>query len=57
MTGPTAADAPLDAAWLDRAVAAQPNFARAFDLLARDAGLQASEPERLARLRRLSGIE
>jgi tetratricopeptide (TPR) repeat protein len=36
---------------------ARSNFARAHELLARDAGLQANEPERLARLRRLGGIE
>src|SRR5258706_3115187 len=36
---------------------ARPHFARAFDLLGADAGLQASEPERLARLRRLGGVE
>jgi len=37
--------------------AAQPNFARAFELLASDPGLQANEPQRLARLRRLGGID
>jgi tetratricopeptide (TPR) repeat protein len=37
--------------------AARPNFARAFELLGSDAGLQANEPERLKRLRRLGGIE
>jgi tetratricopeptide (TPR) repeat protein len=37
--------------------AAQPNFARAFELLGGDAGLRATEPERLSRLRRLGGIE
>ncbi len=37
--------------------AAQPNFARAYELLAADAGLQANEPERLARLRRLGGLD
>ena len=37
--------------------AAQPNFARAFELLGGDAGLRANEPERLSRLRRLGGIE
>jgi tetratricopeptide (TPR) repeat protein len=36
---------------------ARPNFARAFDLLGGDPGLQANEPERLARLRRLGGTE
>jgi len=39
------------------AAAAQPNFARAYELLAADAGLQASEPERLTRLRRLGGLD
>jgi tetratricopeptide (TPR) repeat protein len=39
------------------AAAAQPNFARAFELLGADAGLQANEPERLARLRRMGGRE
>jgi tetratricopeptide (TPR) repeat protein len=39
------------------AAAAQDNFARAYALLAQDAGLQANEPERLARLRRLGGIQ
>jgi len=38
------------------AAAAQPNFARAYELLASDAGLQAEEPARLARLRRLGGL-
>jgi tetratricopeptide (TPR) repeat protein len=38
-------------------MAAQPNFARAFELLGGDAGLRANEPERLSRLRRLGGIE
>ena len=37
--------------------AARRNFARAFELLGNDAALQASEPERLARLRRLGGSE
>ncbi|MDQ2963753.1 MAG: tetratricopeptide repeat protein [Pseudomonadota bacterium] len=37
--------------------AARPNFARAFELLGGDAGLQANEPKRLSRLRRLGGIE
>jgi len=37
--------------------AARSNFARAFALLGSDAGLQASAPERLARLRRLGGSE
>ena len=37
--------------------AARPNFARAFELLAHDADLQANEPDRLARLRRLGGVE
>jgi len=36
---------------------AQDNFARAYALLAHDAGLQANEAERLARLRRLGGIQ
>jgi tetratricopeptide (TPR) repeat protein len=39
------------------ATAAQANFARAYEMLAPDAGLQASEPERLARLRRLGGLD
>jgi tetratricopeptide (TPR) repeat protein len=38
-------------------LAARPHFARAFKLLDADAGLRASEPERLARLRRLGGVE
>ncbi len=37
--------------------AARPNFARAFELLGPDAGLQAHEPERLARLKRLGEVE
>jgi tetratricopeptide (TPR) repeat protein len=37
--------------------AARPHFARAFELLDADAGLRASEPERLARLKRLGGVE
>ncbi|HEY2968188.1 MAG TPA: tetratricopeptide repeat protein [Casimicrobiaceae bacterium] len=37
--------------------AAQANFARAFELLGGDAALRANDPERLARLRRLGGIE
>lgn len=37
--------------------AAKPSFARAFELLAQDAGLQANEPDRLARLRQLGGNE
>jgi len=37
--------------------AAQAHFARAFELLGGDATFQANEPERLARLRRLGGIE
>jgi tetratricopeptide (TPR) repeat protein len=37
--------------------AARPNFVRAFELLGGDRGLQANEPERLARLRRLGGSE
>jgi tetratricopeptide (TPR) repeat protein len=37
--------------------AAQPNFARAFELLGSDAALRANEPERLSRLRRLGGTE
>jgi tetratricopeptide (TPR) repeat protein len=39
------------------AAAAQPNFARAYELLVPDAGLQANEPQRLARLRRLGGLD
>lgn len=39
------------------AEAARPNFARAYELLAPDPNLRAKEPERLARLRRLGGIE
>jgi tetratricopeptide (TPR) repeat protein len=39
------------------AAGAQPHFARAYELLAPDAGLQANEPERLARLRRLGGLD
>ncbi len=39
------------------AATAQANFARAYEMLAPDAGLQASEPERLARLRRLGGLD
>jgi len=39
------------------AAAAQPNFARAYELLAADASLKATEPERLARLRRLGGLD
>jgi tetratricopeptide (TPR) repeat protein len=39
------------------AAAARPHFARAYELLGRDAGLSASEPERLARLKRLGGLE
>ena len=38
-------------------VAARPHFARAFELLGADAGLRESEPERLARLKRLGGLE
>ena len=37
--------------------AAQAQFARAFELLGGDATFRANEPERLARLRRLGGIE
>jgi tetratricopeptide (TPR) repeat protein len=37
--------------------AARPNFARAFKLLREDRGVQANEPERLDRLRRLGGSE
>ena len=37
--------------------AAQTHFARAFELLGGDATFRANEPERLARLRRLGGIE
>ncbi len=39
------------------AAAARPNFARAYELLASDARLQAEEPLRLARLRRLGGLD
>ncbi len=39
------------------AAAARPNFARAYELLERDKGLQAEAPERLARLKRLGGVE
>lgn len=39
------------------ATAARANFARAYELLATDPNLRAKEPERLARLRRLGGIE
>ncbi|HZI83638.1 MAG TPA: tetratricopeptide repeat protein [Casimicrobiaceae bacterium] len=39
------------------AAAARPNFARAYALLERDKGLQAEAPERLARLKRLGGVE
>jgi tetratricopeptide (TPR) repeat protein len=39
------------------AAQAQDNFARAYALLAHDAALQANEPERLARLRQLGGIQ
>ena len=38
-------------------VAARPNFARAYALLSKDPGLQAAAAERLARLKRLGGIE
>jgi tetratricopeptide (TPR) repeat protein len=37
--------------------AARPNFTRAFELLGVDADLQANEPERLARLKRLFQVE
>jgi len=37
--------------------AARPNFARAYALLSADKGLQAEAPERLARLKRLGGVE
>ena len=37
--------------------AARPNFARAFALLERDKGLKASAPDRLARLKRLGGVQ
>jgi tetratricopeptide (TPR) repeat protein len=37
--------------------AARPNFARAFELLGADAGLQANEPERLSRLKRLAKVD
>ena len=37
--------------------AAQTHFARAFELLGGNATFRANEPERLARLRRLGGIE
>ena len=39
------------------ATAARPNFARAYQLLSEDKGLQAAAPERLARLKRMGGIE
>ena len=39
------------------AVVARPNFARAYALLSADQGLQAEAPERLARLKRLGGVE
>jgi tetratricopeptide (TPR) repeat protein len=39
------------------AVAARPNFARAYTLLSKDPGLQAAAPERLGRLRRLGSAE
>jgi tetratricopeptide (TPR) repeat protein len=39
------------------AAAARPNFARAYALLGDDRGLQAQAPERLARLKRLGGVE
>jgi tetratricopeptide (TPR) repeat protein len=39
------------------AAAARPNFARAYALLHEDKGLQAGAPERLARLKRMGGIE
>lgn len=37
--------------------AARPNFARAYELLASDAGLPAEEAQRLSRLRRLGGLD
>jgi len=37
--------------------AARPHFARAFELLSADAGLRTGEPDRLARLKRLGGVE
>ena len=39
------------------AAGARSNFARAFELLGTDPNLRANEPERLARLRRMSGSE
>jgi tetratricopeptide (TPR) repeat protein len=39
------------------AAAARPNFARAYRLLSEDKGLQADAAERLARLKRLGGVE
>ena len=39
------------------AAAARANFARAYALLGGDPGLQANEPERLARLKRLGSVE
>jgi tetratricopeptide (TPR) repeat protein len=39
------------------AAAARPNFARAYALLSKDPALQAEAPERLARLKRLGGVE
>jgi len=39
------------------AAAARPNFARAYGLLEAEEGLRATEPERLARLKRLGGLE
>jgi tetratricopeptide (TPR) repeat protein len=45
--------------WLAKGdnAAARPNFARAFVLLSDDKGLQAEAPERLARIKRLGGVE
>jgi tetratricopeptide (TPR) repeat protein len=39
---------------LGRKAAARPKFARAYELLSKDVGLQRDEPERLDRLRRLA---
>jgi len=39
------------------AAAARPNFARAYALLMEDKGLQAGAPERLARLKRMGGVQ
>jgi tetratricopeptide (TPR) repeat protein len=42
---------------LDRPQEACPAFVRAYELLSADAGLAQSEPDRIARLRRLAGLE